>query len=628
MKKTLLLITVLVYSLNIYPQNGPLVSKAHKASIIDVNKKIPDDLINPVHIVSSLFDPEEDTLGINYYEVQSWGSSQNRVYCYPDGAIGATWTFGFDWPNFASDRGTGYNYFDGTDWGSWPEERIETDRTGWPSYAPFGDNGELVVSFISYSPTSEEGLLFSQRINKGVGEWEGSMFFGPDGHKDLLWHRMVTGGENNNSIYLFAQVRPLLNGGSLYQGLDGALLYSKSTDGGETWGILNQLLPGMGSSEYTGFTSDCYSFAEPKDNSLAFVAGSWQHDLFLMKSDDGGETFEKTIIWDHPYDLLEPGFQTDTFYCVDGSVDVALDMNSNAHVVFGIVKTYFDIDDEKWRFFKMTDGVGYWNENMGSFSSGKNALNPTGHPDSELVKDESLIGYAQDLDGDSVITYLDDPDTWHIYYRSLGLSSMVQIVADDQGQLFLLFSSVTETFHDGAMNYRRLWLRPSVDNGESWGPFYHYFPNGESQFKECIYPSLSPVVGGDVCFVFQSDLTPGWHNDEEPYPQNQLHFVSIPKNEITDIKQSMGTVSQFDVSQNFPNPFSKTTTINVNIGIPAELSLKVISLMGLKVYETTKVKAWPGTNTLKIDRGHLSPGIYFYTVTVGVEAVTKKMIVE
>ncbi len=61
-----------------------------------------------------------------------------------------------------------------------------------------------------------------------------------------------------------------------------------------------------------------------------------------MKSTNYGQTFEKTIIWDHPYDLITPTFYTDTFYCADGSIDVTLDLNGMAHVVFGIMRTYYN----------------------------------------------------------------------------------------------------------------------------------------------------------------------------------------------------------------------------------------------------------------------------------------------
>ena len=83
--------------------------------------------------------------------------------------------------------------------------------------------------------------------------------------------------------------------GLLYQGINGALLYSRSQDGGETWDIQNQILPGMDSSLYHEFTTDAYAFAEPRDSIIAFVIGSWEHDCFLMKSTNFGETFQKTL---------------------------------------------------------------------------------------------------------------------------------------------------------------------------------------------------------------------------------------------------------------------------------------------------------------------------------------------
>ena len=97
---------------------------------------------------SSYLDPEEEIIGNSFYDLQSNGACQNRIYYYPDGTIGAVWTFGLDFPGF-TDRGTGYNYFDGNTWNDWPEERIESDRTGWPSYAPLGENGEIVFSHSS-----------------------------------------------------------------------------------------------------------------------------------------------------------------------------------------------------------------------------------------------------------------------------------------------------------------------------------------------------------------------------------------------------------------------------------------------------------------------------------------------
>ncbi len=42
----------------------------------------------------------------------------------------------------------------------------------------------------------------------------------------------------------------------------------------------------MDSTQYNGFTGDCYAFAEPQNNIVAFVVGSYKNDMFLMKSTD------------------------------------------------------------------------------------------------------------------------------------------------------------------------------------------------------------------------------------------------------------------------------------------------------------------------------------------------------
>ena len=575
---------------------------------------------------TSILNAEFDSIGNTFYDRQTYATIQNRICVYDDGTIGATYTFGFDYPNFSSDRGTGYNYFDGSAWEPFPTERIESQRTGWNSYAPLGENGEIIIAHLSGAV--DDGLLFNKRILKGTGAWTESLYHGPQGHEDVLFPSMVTGGENNNSVYLLSLTKPYQNGGSTYQGLDGALVYSRSTDGGETWDIFNQILPGMDSSEYTGFTRDSYTLAEPKDNIVAFVAGSFQHDLILMKSTDYGQTFEKTIIWDHPYDLMSPTFYTDTFYCVDGSIDIALDINGMAHVVFGIMRTYYNLDD--WKFFKTTDGVGYWNESMPAYSSNANALDPSCGPESELTIDETLIGWTKDLNENGTIDWVDIPGHPLGYYFSLGISSMVQLVADNQNRLFLVYSSFTETYHNGAMNYRRLFIRSSLNNGQTWGQFYHYDETPYSIFNEYVFPSVASYSDDYLYMTYMIDNEPGiyWQGSSGPYGENFICFAKVSKDEIVGINQSKQSTAEFEVSQNFPNPFSKSTTIKVNLRKPSDIKLEVFNLFGQKVYETNLQNAKPGLNTFSINAESLVPGVYFYTVTSPEFSVTRKMILD
>jgi hypothetical protein len=308
-------------------------------------------------------------------------------------------------------------------------------------------------------------------------------------------------------------------------------------------------------------------------------------------------------------------------------VDVVLDMSGIAHVVFGIVATYYTASDQKWRFLKLTDGIGYWNENMDSFSSNSHALDPTGHPQSELVKDETLIGWAQDMDGDSTISYLDVPTyLWHYY--SLGISSMVQLVSDEQNRLFLLYSSLTETYHNGVENYRRIWLRSSINGGQTWGQFYHLIPNSAwSIFHECVFPSLAASSDDFIYFTYHYDYEPGFI-EEGPYVEIYLQFTKILKDEIVGTKRSKQINPEIEVSQNFPNPFSESTTIKVNLHKPAKIKLEIINMLGEKVYKMPDIRGNKGLNTCKIYADELTPGIYFYTVTVGTNTISKKMIIQ
>ena len=66
----------------------------------------------------------------------------------------------------------------------------------------------------------------------------------------------------------------------------------------QTWDI-NQEIDGLGPDEYLGFTIGAYTWAEPKNDVLAFVAGDYLTDLLLMKSTDEGDTWQKTVVWEN-----------------------------------------------------------------------------------------------------------------------------------------------------------------------------------------------------------------------------------------------------------------------------------------------------------------------------------------
>ena len=565
----------------------------------------------------------ETKLGESRYDLQSNYSSQNRIFLFPDGNIGATWTMGFTETAFP-DRGTGYNYFDGNSWGPEPTARIETTRTGWPSYGAWGADGEFVMAH-----DGATGLILNTRPVKGTGVWTESLLEGPAGNEDLLWPRVITNGADNMNIHAWSITTPVGNGGTVYNGMDGALLYNRSLDGGATWDINNVQPDEVTSGEYLAMGGDYYAIADARDDVLAFVVTSKWMDAFLLKSIDNGETWDKTLIWEHPYPMFDWSVTiTDTFYCFDGGVSVAIDNNDKCHVAFGISRVgHFDTGDT-YTAFPLVDGLGYWNEDMPAFSDDLHALDPYGHPDSELIDDYNLIAWTQDVNGNGTWDVIGTVESVGNY--RMGISSMPQLSIDANGVMYLLFSSLTETFQTADQNYRHLWTRVSFDNGVTWEPEFVDLNSGVVHiFSECVFPSMSQNVDDALHIVYQMDNEPGGavQGDEDPYSDNHFPYINIPIAGLgVSVDENNSNFVDF-ATQNAPNPASTFTDISFHLLNPTSVSIEVFNITGQMV-KNIKIGEMPvGVHTYTMNVNDLTSGTYFYKVIAGSESVTHKMLI-
>jgi len=630
-KFTLLLISVslVLWSSSGIAQLRPVFPKVKKdikspgqvKAIDNAEGVVGSQFYNPTVSFKSALD--DTSTAVTTYDMQTNKTDLNRIYLYPDGTIGAvcTWSATTSGSTFP-DRGTGYNYFNGSVWGAKPTARVETAiRTGWPSYAPFGANGEI---FIAHNVTAGVALIMATRTTKGTGTWNVTQPAGlvpPTGATVMAWPRMVTNGTNRNNIHIIALTEPVANGGTTYQGLDGALLYNRSTDGGTTW-IGWQLLPGMTSSQYMSIEADAYAWAEPKGDTLCFVVGGAWEDEFIMKSTNNGTTWTKTKIWTCNYDLWPGTTNTDTFYCSDGSHAVALDNNGKAHVVFGRQRSLGDNTGAKY-WFSFTDGLIYWNEDMPELPQ-------------KLDQDSLFIGWIQDTTVyNQSLTQL----AW--YYCSL--SSMPAMVIDKNNFIFVTWASVTTLLDPNNYMLRHLFARASINDGATWcdtiveitSNFFQY------HWEECVYPSASPTsTDSSIFLLFQGDLeagiylnggiTPGIQGQMD-ITNNDILFIRHSKSDLTcipmGIDQKKNRPSMM-VSQNVPNPFTNQTLVDIVLNKPGSLSLDVYSLIGQKVMEIDKGTVNPGNYRFTLKSAQLTPGVYFYTVRCNNEVSTHKMIVE
>ena len=563
--------------------------------------------VNPYTATKTVLD--DPILMITRYDLQSNGSSENRIHLFNDGTVGAVTMMSH--LDAFTDRGTGPNFYGGAAWGPQPNARIESSKAGWPSYAPWGPSGEIVVTHHNTA-----GLFVMTRATKGTGAWNEAILVGPPGAVDISWPRVVTNGPDNLYVHIICLTYVAYQGLTPY-----ALLYYRSLDGGQSWDITHRIIEGMTSADYLGFTADMYAWAMPLGDTLAFAFGDSWSDLAVMKSTDNGDTWVKNVVWPGPYKFWSGGDTTGTFLSPDGTVAVALDQYGIAHVASGIMYSSGDETGAKF-WVPKSDGLIYWNETMPQL--------PEVLDWDSLYNHGNLIGWVTDTNvfyvANSQIAY---------YYNSM--TSQPTICVDEDDQVFVAWSGVTMNTDPDSYLLRHLYCRGSADYGNSWttslvdltGDFLY-------SWSECVYPSVSFTSDINLYIVFQEDDYAGVSLNGAQGAQgqvaignNNIRFLNPDKNSIlTPVGIVQSERPSFTVSQNYPNPSTGKTTVMVALTEPATVSLELDNLMGSVVYRSTGKPYQAGTVRLEIDTHDLAPGIYFCSVTVNGRKISRKMLVE
>lgn len=102
------------------------------------------------------------------------------------------------------------------------------------------------------------------------------------------------------------------------------------------------------------------------------------------------------------------------------------------------------------------------------------------------------------------------------------------------------------------------------------------------------------------------------------------HFLLITANNLGVDENSS---KNFEVYQNNPNPSKGTTSIGFQLQTAAKVNIAVHDLAGRLVENIDLGQLSNGIHAHEINTSDFGKGMYFYTVTVNKESVTRKMIV-
>ena len=539
MKKTTTFIACILFaaalSAQIVPgQNHSGLKAKYDKITMSGNEALYHLMVNPNPHASAVANSKagatETLIGTSTYDLQSNGAVQNRIVVHDDGTISAGWTMSQEYNTTYSDRGTGYNFFDGTSWGAQPTARLESSRGGWPSIIALGNGGECAITH----NTANSLINNTSRTNIGTGAWTENTVT-PD---YLIWNRSAAGGIDGNTIHMIALTEP--SGGTWtglpFNGVSGALLYYRSQDGGITWDITDMQLPGTDSSAQIGMSGDVYAIAAKGQTVAVAYFDDWG-DSFIVKSTSNGDsaTWTKTTFLDFPVDkyAMDDGLDLDNddtldyVYSTDNCGALILDDFGDAHVFYGVME-YRDDDltDASSSWFPGTNGIAYWNESFGPDTTPA-TVQDTSLWYSDMMNDHWIV-QAPDLNGDGIVSGVDSTGGYALYYGSR--ASMPNAGLDALGNIWLSFSGYTETADNGTQVFRHLYVTKSEDGGITWKTPVDVTPHDDwDGMQESVFGSMSPVVDDKIRIVYQKDFEPGLavRGDEDMVDNNDIIYLEI-----------------------------------------------------------------------------------------------------
>jgi hypothetical protein len=167
------------------------------------------------------------------------------------------------------------------------------------------------------------------------------------------------------------------------------------------------------------------------------------------------------------------------------------------------------------------------------------------------------------------------------------------------------------------------------------------FDGGDPVFARgtCVSTSQNPTIddicltagAGDGSFVTEFEgLTPSTTYNVRAYATNlagtaygqQQSFSTLT---ATNINSDSDKPAEFNLYQNFPNPFNPTTQITFSLPVGSPVDVSVYDVMGRRVTQLLDAFTHAGTHTITLDAKALPSGVYMSLTQAGEWSASRKM---
>ena len=116
------------------------------------------------------------------------------------------------------------------------------------------------------------------------------------------------------------------------------------------------------------------------------------------------------------------------------------------------------------------------------------------------------------------------------------------------------------------------------------------------------------------------------NTNEYGVPAYEVPIELVATNVVSNEHEESSTPHLFALNQNYPNPFNPSTVIKFSVPKTGKVSLKVYDLLGREVSTLVDGRLVAGQHEAEFNATGMSSGVYYYRLTAGEKAQTKKML--
>jgi hypothetical protein len=480
-------------------------------------------------------------VGTTTYDLQTNGSMSRRIIRNDQGLVSAVWTFSAseDGPNVSApypDRGTGYNTFNGSAWGSYPIARREAFRTG---FANILENGgkEVIASHSAggNGTANSHGLFTHTNASTGNNTFTLANTLNTGVVSDtILWAKTAESGTN---IYMIG-----CNSNSTDSTKTG-LKFTKSSNGGATWSPLVDM-PGLPVDSIFRITADAYNI-DARGTKVAVVVGDILTNGYIVVSNDNGATwstqcFSRTGLFpgQNPFNyqtIPEDSIEAQFVVSTDGTQTVHIKNDGTVGVMYTAYAGLRDSSSQAGSYFpsRLTNfSLVYWESSM-----------PTDNI-------RSVDAYTS-CDEDTVFTLGTSTNIYSATgkgasYAGLGTNNYPTMTETASGDtLFVIYAAQMDadtTSLDGAtgtsgingQSFRDIMVACSFDKGLTWSKRVNL---SNTPGYEEMFPSVAKNTADGNLHIL-------WHEDAEPGTmlQNGDNFSNVDPVRVKYLKMPIADV--------------------------------------------------------------------------------------